>query len=321
MRDKCPICLNEFERAIEDKTLEYNCPICGRYEVERDTLADHLFENGKYRLEGNDKRFVLSHKIKWMQFLKKNETPLLTEELLLSLLNSELPNPSQRMDYLILWLGYHSKDHGKYVSIIGNEQLSIIGSTNSMSFLDVSNTSKNEKKWIETPNRSDRERFRLTINGWEYFEQLKKGSHHTKKAFMAMKFSKDMFDIFQNHFKPAVKLTGFDLVTVADNPKAGPVDARIKVEIRNSRFIVADLTDGNQGAYWEAGFGLGLGKPVFYTCRKDILNKKSGVHFDTRNEHIVTWTKDSPDSATDELKNVIRNTLPDEATMEDKKIH
>ena len=51
-------------------------------------------------------------------------------------------------------------------------------------------------------------------------------------------------------------------------PKAGLIDDRLRVEIRTSRFLIADLTHENAGAYWEAGFAEGLGKPVIYTCEK-----------------------------------------------------
>ena len=68
---------------------------------------------------------------------------------------------------------------------------------------------------------------------------------------------------------PAVASAGFDLVRLDEDPQAGSIDERLRVEIRKSRFLVADLTHGNPGAYWEAGFAEGLGKPVIYTCEKD----------------------------------------------------
>ena len=51
-----------------------------------------------------------------------------------------------------------------------------------------------------------------------------------------------------DYLKPAVKQTGFDLLTVAEQPKAGSIDDRIRVEIRNSKFIIADLTNSNNEA-------------------------------------------------------------------------
>ncbi len=79
--------------------------------------------------------------------------------------------------------------------------------------------------------------------------------------------------------------TGFDLRLLIDQPKAGVIDNRLRIEIRRSRFVIADLTHHNHGAYWEAGIGEGLGIPVIYTCRRDVLIGESNemIHFDTRN--------------------------------------
>jgi nucleoside 2-deoxyribosyltransferase len=49
------------------------------------------------------------------------------------------------------------------------------------------------------------------------------------------------------------------------------IDDQMRVALRTSRFVVADLTRGNRGAYWEAGFAEGLGRPVIYTCRMNGL--------------------------------------------------
>ena len=39
--------------------------------------------------------------------------------------------------------------------------------------------------------------------------------------------------------------------------------------IRDAKFVIVDLTHDNHGAYWEAGYAEGLGKPVIYVCKKD----------------------------------------------------
>jgi hypothetical protein len=48
--------------------------------------------------------------------------------------------------------------------------------------------------------------------------------------------------------KPAAKRAGFDLFKLDDRPRAGLIDDRMRVEIRASDFIVADLTHDNPGA-------------------------------------------------------------------------
>ena len=79
------------------------------------------------------------------------------------------------------------------------------------------------------------------------------------------------------------------------------IDDEIIAEIRRSRFLVADFTHGKDGArggvYFEAGFALGLGIPVIYTCREDAIDE---IHFDTRQYHHTTW-KD-PEDLRDKLE-------------------
>jgi nucleoside 2-deoxyribosyltransferase len=65
-------------------------------------------------------------------------------------------------------------------------------------------------------------------------------------------------------------------------------------EIRRSRFVVADFTGHRGGVYFEAGFAMGLGLPVFWTCRKDGL---AGLHFDVRQYNCIDWD-DPADLAT-----------------------
>ncbi len=82
--------------------------------------------------------------------------------------------------------------------------------------------------------------------------------------------------------------------------------------------LLADLTHDNEGAYWEAGFAEGLGKPVIYTCEREKF-KEMKTHFDTNHHLTVIWDKGDPSKAAEELKATIRATLPDEAKLEDEK--
>jgi len=88
------------------------------------------------------------------------------------------------------------------------------------------------------------------------------------------------------------------------------VDAVIEDEIRRCRFLIADLSDDNAGAYWEAGFAEGLGKPVIYICS---AKKVDAVHFDANHRHMIKWDLDTLPQTAIRLKAVIRNTLLGEA--------
>ena len=60
----------------------------------------------------------------------------------------------------------------------------------------------------------------------------------------------------------------------------------IIANIRKSRFAVAYFTGHRGGVYYEAGFALGLGLPVIWTCREDHLKD---AHFDTRQYNHIVW--------------------------------
>jgi nucleoside 2-deoxyribosyltransferase len=100
---------------------------------------------------------------------------------------------------------------------------------------------------------------------------------------------------------------------------AGLIDDQLRVALRTSRFVIADLTYGSRGAYWEAGFAEGLGRPVIYTCREKEWNDANGEapHFDTNHLRTIVWRRDKLDEAATNLKATIRATLPAEAIMTD----
>jgi nucleoside 2-deoxyribosyltransferase len=146
---------------------------------------------------------------------------------------------------------------------------------------------------------------RLTPAGWKRYTELSKSVAVSRFGFVAMKYGDAQLDaLVADHFAPEVRKTGFDLRRLDQSQPAGLIDDQLRVNIRRSRFLVCDLTHGNRGAYWESGFAEGLGKPVIYTCRKDVFEDRQHEHyphFDTN--HMVTVT--------------VRATLPSEALLTD----
>ena len=158
---------------------------------------------------------------------------------------------------------------------------------------------------------------RLTFDGWERFEKLTRETIESRLAFMAMGYhNPDVAGAFEECFVPAVDATGFELRKLDQKPKAGLIDVRMRAEIRTARFLVADLTDENRGAYWEAGFAEGLGRPVFYTCEQSKFDRVK-THFDTEHLQTIKWSLDNLNEPAQELKAMIRNELPTEAKLRD----
>jgi hypothetical protein len=169
---------------------------------------------------------------------------------------------------------------------------------------------------------ADNDHISLKLAGWLEIDRLQKQrAANATLAFMAMPFGNPRLDgIVRDYFVPAAKAAGYDLRRLNEGQAAGLIDDQLRVRLRTARFVVADLTDGNQGAYWEAGFAEGLGTPVFYTCERSAFKQSEhsrGTHFDTNHLVTVLWEEDMLQAAADELKTHIRATLPGEAKLED----
>ena len=126
----------------------------------------------------------------------------------------------------------------------------------------------------------------------------------------------DLDKLYDTCLRNAVASTGYELRTATQ--RAGLIDAVIEDEIRRCRFVVADLSDKNDGAYWEAGFAEGLGKPVVYICcATDERGEQIATHFDANHRQTVRWNLASLQDFERKLKAVIRNTLLGDADQTD----
>ena len=134
---------------------------------------------------------------------------------------------------------------------------------------------------------------------------------------MAMPFGCPALDVaYGDHFKKAVNLAGFGLETNVENQPLGPIDDSLRVKIRRSRFLVAELSEANQGVYFEAGYAEGLGRAVFYTCNREWCDeqerlKKRAIHFDVRQQKIVFWKYGTIADDLKALTATIRLKVPD----------
>lgn len=143
----------------------------------------------------------------------------------------------------------------------------------------------------------------VTIDGYSHIAEVA-SSRDLAQAFVAMWFDKSMDAIFDNGLKPGIKDAGYCAFRIDRKPDLDKIDDEIIAEIRRSRFLVADFTQGEDGArggvYYEAGFAYGLDIPVIYTCRSDMVDK---LHFDTRQYAHIVW--DNPEYLRGELRNRI----------------
>ena len=310
----CPICRLELSREpkrdLQRRALIYSCEGCGDF-----GLSDECLEDLSSILRNDTQRLVARHKIREFFDRKKTAKNYLLNELE-AIAKSSPPWPREMGDKLIYWLGENSTPGEFAVTEIEamvarlclKDRNALI--VNLRWLADTNIIQQNNEIGTMGPKRHS---LILLPKGWERHEELQRGVFDSKIAFMAMQFNDDQLNsVVRNHFFPAVKATGFDLKSLQDGQPAGLIDDRLRVEIRNSRFLIADLSHHNNGAYWEAGYAEGLGKPVIYTCKEGVPS-----HFDTNHHLTVFWNENDIGKACQKLKDTIRATLPTEAVMED----
>jgi hypothetical protein len=326
----CPLCGCKARQLGEDPTTDVSCPNCGEFAITFEA-ATNMNNHFKLQKEWAKQAPLLSYIIR--KAYDKGKKLTLTMEFFDSIIKNEtLPTVSEQADRLVIWLGKNQKDPGKTIEINPEIFRARIGAKSNRGVLYILENLDNDliEKEREELRESDAvyDSWQLTFAGWNRFEELKRKGIETNRAFMAMQYDsiKDvpegyaisepewskMFDIF----KAEVKKTGFILYLLKDKPEAGLIDDRMLVEIRNSKFTVADLTFGNQGAYWESGFAEGLEKKVIYTCEKKWFDDKK-THFDTNHRQTIIWERGNVQEAAEKLKATIRNSFPVDAKMTD----
>lgn len=145
---------------------------------------------------------------------------------------------------------------------------------------------------VEIPNTFASAAAIVTVEGYARIDSLKTSSVDSAQAFVAMWFHDEMKDAYDKGIKPAIEQSGYEPMRIDQKPDANKIDDDIIAEIRRSRFLVSDMTHGEDGVrgsvYFEAGFAMGLDIPIIYTCRSDLVSK---VHFDTRQYACIGWKK------------------------------
>jgi hypothetical protein len=307
----------------------YPCPRCGDFRISweaNDDIGDALRSHP-------ERRAILSHGIRRMRRATGNKPPVILNEVARRILERGLPTATEQVDNLLLWLG--EQEGGRTgaaidvpypfgAGIVGcldrdgvNFAVQALAEKGLIRHRDVQRTRQvfTAMGADPEPEQYDAASTMLTLEGWRRHQELTRAVTDSRLAFMAMPFGDEQLDqVFMSCFKRAVGQTGFDLRRLTDEQSAGLIDDRLRVEIRRSRFLVCELTQDNRGAYWEAGFAEGLGRPVIYTCHKD---HHPLVHFDTNHYLTVLWDPERLEQAATELKAVIRATLPTEAKLSD----
>lgn len=299
----CPICLDAEGGSCRElpsmgDSSGYNCEVCGPYRVSRRVVTIYLSQDGgRYLSPRGIERALLSHRLRG---ISSESRPFLIDTYWLDNVfsNGRLPSPAQQAANIVRFIGDDVSTSGESIYQLPKAFHAIVGALNrNMAFgllkelaerriLTIGSTSK-------TPS-GNRElcTINLTLDGWEQYEAEKRGNFGGNYGFMAMQFDDCNLDPFvRDVVKPTVKdALGYELVDMRDVARAGVIDNIMRAQIRDAAFVIVDLTHDNPGAYWEAGYAEGLGKPVIYICEEEKFEAKR-THFDTNHCTTVPWSQ------------------------------
>jgi hypothetical protein len=303
----CPVCLGQagvYQMGGWDRAV--HCLFCGKFQIERATIDDLQLP-----FTGQKQQALARHVIRKMT--AAGTLPLLTKEFFQALGERTLPSPAEASDNLLIWIAEQADNSpGELINFNRFEAvLPVVVGVRTAFDLGWIIDSLSDQHLLQC-QAIGIDQGRLTALGWQRVDELKRARVASEYAFFARKFDNpDLDGVFVKCLAPAVRQTGYELRIAPQ--QAGLVDALIEDGIRRCRFLIVDLSDDNGGAYWEAGFAEGLGKPVIYICREGVT-----THFDTNHRHTVRWDLSSLDATANKLKAVIRNTLLGDAKQTDE---
>jgi DNA-binding PadR family transcriptional regulator len=294
--NKCPVCDSDLQNEILKKDHgERNvvdCNTCGKFVITRHAIGE---------LNRSDKKLLLPS---WLRehWEKGNNPPELNQEFLKTLLpNLQEYNPLKKQLMLLRALQDKTEYPGFEVGIDSKHDFPLVWAKNEDElryYIDA----LEERGFLESSKVMGDDRYKITPRGWDYLDENKSESSVSDQVFIAMYFADEMSPAWEDGIKPAIEDSGYKPYRIDMDPHIGQIDSKIITEIRNSKFMIADVTKERPNVYFEAGFAKGFGLPVIWCAKKE-----SKLHFDTRQFRHIMWN--TPKELRTELYNLICATV------------
>lgn len=125
--------------------------------------------------------------------------------------------------------------------------------------------------------------FTLTPHGYARIDELQKNTAKGKNVLVAMKFGEDTKSL-REAIRAGIQSAGYIAVFIDEVQHNELITPELLKYIRDSKFVVVDLTHKNNGAYFEEGYAMGVGKPVIQLCKQGVK-----LHFDIAQKNTIIW--------------------------------
>lgn len=296
---KCPICKYDDVNLKANKSgkdgYDIKCKICGDFEISR--IAKIMLDN-KTELYNS---YILSAIIRENNYLKQPPIVITTYYLEEDYLERHKLTIDEKLNKILLYIYNNTEITGKYISLIPkydypiayafdkNEFDFFLKHLQKSDFINLSKSSNVIKSddGRTSINMNEIYNILLTIEGLKKIDKIKTEKKISgNQCFVAMWFDEKMNDVYSHGFEVAISEAGYKPIRIDKVDHNGKICDRIIAEIRQSKLVVADFTGHRGGVYFEAGFAMGLGIPVIWTCKEDHIEQ---CHFDTRQYNHICW--------------------------------
>jgi hypothetical protein len=284
-KDPCEICTKEQAETLPvnfDGTHQV-CPRCGEFKLSG--TAGSILRRGV----GDAKRALLSGWVREQN--NSGSVPMITSDVVENVLQRSPPPVADRAFALL-------KEAERGLSVLGaqfniNEPrfLSATYSTNQDDVVFLVHTLKDHGYMDFQTMGGD---CTILPMGYMKLDELRSRQGTSTQGFIAMWFDNSLNDAYENGLQVGVLNAGYNPLRIDQVEHVNRIDDEIVRQINASQFVVADFTGHRGGVYFEAGYALGKGIPVFWSCRKSDM---ADLHFDIRQFNCIDWDS-SKDLAT-----------------------
>ena len=325
-----------------DTLMFFSCQTCGRYElkwyindvdydnIDRNQLASYLFYHRflhnsfptEYRYHTTLSNDICdNYKAEFVKGNILHGNPVHMDS---EIINAWFPKSfDERIDYIIRFLGNHIPHIGQTGVFTPEETLSML-------FIDRFETDDNpisktrgkmiqrnigdciseadymlnavkEVGLIDYSVNNHNYYICITPKGYAKVDAIQRNTAKGKSVFVAMKFGDDTKTL-REAIRQGITNAGYVATYIDEVPHNEFITPEMLKHIRDSKFVVVDLTHQNNGAYFEEGYAMGLGKPVIQLC-----NKNTKLHFDIAQKNTIMWDKE--DDIPERLCNRIKATI------------
>jgi nucleoside 2-deoxyribosyltransferase len=208
------------------------------------------------------------------------------------LLEVKPPSFAERADRLLIEIARTYPEVGEYAQFeYDDPAMSAVSWSTSFQEMDLLLNAylAKERGFLLSENKVGGWLGRVAPKGYAYLHELQHSRVASNIGFCAMWFDESVKPVWTEAIELAIRDAGYDPLRMDSHEHNNRIDDEIIAMIRRSKFVVADFAGQRGGVYFEAGFALGLGATVIWTCPESALDE---VHFDNRQYAFVTWTAD-----------------------------